>query len=151
MENIWEGCWWIYLVTLQTACSYSKARLNFNFSPVLKLFDPITVGHEKQLQSFFLLKCCKNITNFLLWILWTCLAITIMVCLSACKKWTSLLTFLKYCKDLLTFYFEYFENAWSCSSIIIVSPCRKLWSPNCWNQLVGHFDVYLHAKIQLYL
>ena len=49
-------------------------------------------------------------------------------------------------KILQTCYFEYFENAWSCPSIMIVSPCRKLWCPKCWNQLVGNFDVYLHTK-----
>ena len=45
-----------------------------------------------------------------------------------------------------TYYFEYFENAWSCPAVMIVSPCRHLWYPKCWNQLVGNFDVYLHAK-----
>ena len=29
---------------------------------------------------------------------------------------------------------------------MIVSLCRKLWCSKCWNQLVGDFDVYLHAK-----
>ena len=43
-------------------------------------------------------------------------------------------------------YFEYFENARSCPAVIIVSPCRKLWCPNCWNQVVGNFGVYLHCK-----
>ena len=44
---------------------------------------------------------------------------------------------------LQTCYFEYFENAWSCPSVMIISPCRKLWWPKCWNQLVRNFDVYL--------
>ena len=35
-----------------------------------------------------------------------------------------------------TCYIEYFENAWSCLSIMIVSPCRKLWFPKSWNQLL---------------
>ena len=30
---------------------------------------------------------------------------------------------------------------------MIVSSRRKLWCSKCWNQLVGHFDVYLHAKL----
>ena len=50
-------------------------------------------------------------------------------------------------KILQTYYFEYFENAWSYPAVMIVSPCRHLWCPKCWNQLVGNFDVYLHAKI----
>ena len=50
-----------------------------------------------------------------------------------------------------TCYFEYFENAWSCPSIMIVSPCRKMWCPKCWNQRVGNFTVYLHAKDQFHL
>ena len=53
-------------------------------------------------------------------------------------------------KILQTSHFEYFENAWSCPSIIIVSPCRRLLSPHCWNQVVGNFYVYLHAKKQLH-
>ena len=30
-------------------------------------------------------------------------------------------------------------------------PCRELWWPQCWNQLVGYFDVYLHTRNQLHL
>ena len=52
-------------------------------------------------------------------------------------------------KILQTCYTEYFENPWSCPSIMIVSPCRKLWCSKCWNQFAGNFDHYLHAKNQL--
>ena len=52
-------------------------------------------------------------------------------------------------KVLQTWYLEYFDNAWSYPSIMIVSPCRKLWCPKCWNQLAGNFDIYMHAKNQL--
>ena len=42
---------------------------------------------------------------------------------------------------------------WECfimpSSNDSISPCRKLWCPKCWNQLVMNFDVYVHAKNQL--
>ena len=34
---------------------------------------------------------------------------------------------------------------------MIVSLCRKILCPKCWNQLVGNFDVYLHGKNQLHL
>ena len=54
-------------------------------------------------------------------------------------------------KILQTHYFQYFENAWSCPSVITVSSCRKLWCPKCWNQLVGNLDVSLHAKNQLHI
>ena len=50
-----------------------------------------------------------------------------------------------------TCYSEHYENAWSCPSKMIVSPCRKLWCLQCWNQLVGKFDVYLHSRNQLHL
>ena len=30
--------------------------------------------------------------------------------------------------------------------VLIVSPCRNLWCPKCWNQLAGNIDVYLYAK-----
>ena len=85
----------------------------------------IAIEHSSSCNTFFLIYC-KNITNFLFWILWICVTISIF------------LTFLKYCKDLQTFYFEYFENASSCSSIIIVAPCSTLWYPKCWNLLVDH-------------
>ena len=49
-------------------------------------------------------------------------------------------------KILTTYYFEYLENAWSSLSTIIVSPCKELWNPKYWNQLVENFDVYLQAK-----
>ena len=29
---------------------------------------------------------------------------------------------------------------------MIVSLYRKFWSPKCWNQLAGNFDVYLYTK-----
>ena len=69
-------------------------------------------------------------------------------CLSACKKWIPPTFFFEI---LETCYFEYFENTWSCPSIMIVSPCRKLWCPKCWSQLVVNFDVYLHVQNQLHL
>ena len=69
----------------------------------------ITVEQKSSCNTFFLIYC-KNITNFLFWVPWTCLAISIkkdnaylwkLWCLSACKKWTLFLTyFLKYCKDI---------------------------------------------------
>ena len=53
----------------------------------------------------------------------------------------------RYCKDLQTCYFEYFESGSSCSSIMIILRCRK---PCCqsveMNFQAGHFDVYLHVK-----
>ena len=47
-----------------------------------------------------------------------------------------------------TFYLNYFENAWSCPPIMVISPFRKIWWSRCWNQLVGNFSVYLKAKKQ---
>ena len=52
-------------------------------------------------------------------------------------------------KILQTYYFEYFENAWSYPEVMVVSPCRHLWCLKCWNRPVGDFDVYLLAKNQL--
>ena len=66
--------------------------------------------------------------------------------LSACKKWTSFLTSSwRYLKLLQTFYLEYFENASSCPSIMIESPCRKFWWPKCWNQFVGNL-MFIHMQ-----
>ena len=65
------------------------------------------------------------------------------------KTWTLSVTFLgNIVKILQACYFEQFENVWSCPSIMIVLPCRK---QKYWNELVGNFDVYLHAKNQIYL
>ena len=49
-------------------------------------------------------------------------------------------------KILQTYYFEYFQNAWSYPAVMIVSPSRHLWCPKCWNQPAGNFDVHLQAK-----
>ena len=38
-------------------------------------------------------------------------------------------------KILQTCYFEHFENAWSCPSIMILLLCRKRWCLKRWNQL----------------
>ena len=91
---------------------------------------------QKQLQFFFLIYC-KNITNFLFWILWPFPSKIIMqsfrnfdVCLYEKMKSISNF-FLRYYKDLQTCYFAYFENASSCSSVMIVLPCRKIWCPRC--------------------
>ena len=93
----------------------------------------------------------QKITNFLFWVLWAYRANSIKNnnanlkkhwCLSTCKKMNSITNFFFW--DFANLFFEYFENAWSCPSMI-VSPCRKIWYPKCWNQLVGNF-FYLHAK-----
>ena len=61
----------------------------------------------KAAATLFFLIYCKNISNFLFWVLWICLATFIkndnanFCCLPACKKWTpSLTSFLRYCKDI---------------------------------------------------
>ena len=58
---------------------------------------------------------------------------------------------MRYCKDIAACYFEYFENAWSCPSTMIVPLCRKLWCPKCWNQLVRNFDFICMQKINYIL
>ena len=44
-------------------------------------------------------------------------------------------------KILWTCHFEYFENAWSYSSIMIVSPCRKSGCPECSNQKMQKMQI----------
>ena len=60
----------------------------------------ITIKHKNSYNTFFL-TYCKNITNFLFWVRWTCLAISIendksnlqkIRCLFACKNCTPSLT-----------------------------------------------------------
>ena len=121
--------------------------------------------------STFFLRYCKNNTNFLFWVLWTCMATSITImpicrnfdiylhvkycklvmlsnlrmldhthqmpkvlkltcrklwCLSTCKKSTlSLTSFLRYCKDLQTCYFVYFEHVWVCTTKAILPTCKN--------------------------
>ena len=101
---------------------------------------------QKQLQHFFLnilqkyyqllildTSISSNNTNFDLY-------------LHAKKELHLELLFSDIVQILQTCYFGYFENAWSCPSLMIVSPCRKLWCSKCLNQLVGNFGSYLKAK-----
>ena len=90
-----------------------------------------------------LLKYCKNINNVLFWQLWTYLVAFIKnnnanfdVYLDAKNELHSCLLFWDIVKILQACCFENFENAWSCLSIMIISPCRKLCRPKYWNQLV---------------
>ena len=124
----------------------------------------IIVKHKSRFDTFFLIYC-KNITKFLFWALWTCLPTCIKNnnanlqkpwCLSLYKRWTLSLTFfLRHCKGIANLLLwelvlEKFENDWSWPSILIVSPCRKLWRPKCWKQLAGNFYFNLHTKNQLH-
>ena len=107
------------------------------------------------------LRNCRNITNFLFCVLWTCLVTSIknenanlqkLKCLSTCKKWTpSMISFSRYRKDIANLLLWVIWEAWSRLSIMMVSPLKKLWRSTRWNQLLGNFDVYLHAKNQLHL
>ena len=87
--------------------------------------------HEKNKlhQCFFLLRYCKNITNFSFRVLWTCAANLMFICMQKMNSISNFL-FLRYCKVLQTcytlwyfdilwykdianlFYFEYFANTW---------------------------------------
>ena len=87
-------------------------------------------------------------SSWIFWVFWKCLTFSIkkdntnlykLWCLSAYKKWSTFLTsFLRYFKNIANLLLWVL---WEC-----LSPCSKLWCPNWWNQLVGNFDVYLHAK-----
>ena len=71
----------------------------------------------------------------------TCRNLDIFICM---QKMNSISYFVF--EILQTFDFEYFENAWTCPSVRVISPCKKVWFPKCWNRFVGNFDVSLHAK-----
>ena len=86
----------------------------------------------------------KNFKSFLFWVLCTCLATFIKndnanlendVYLHAKNEVHSELLFWDIVEILQNCYFEYFENARSCPSIVILSPCRKLCCQKCWNHL----------------
>ena len=63
--------------------------------------------------------------------------------------WTQFLTyFLRYCKDIANLLLWVLWECLTMSNNIIVSPCRKLWSPKYWRKLEGNFDVYPCAKNQ---
>ena len=111
---------------------------------------PNTLHHNRtQLQLLhFFLRYCKNVINFLFWGTLNmsvyfhqkrqCQLVETLMFMQKlqAKTWAPSLTFWDIVKILQTFYFEYFENAWSCfPSIMIVSPCRTRWCPKNWNQL----------------
>ena len=93
--------------------------------------------------SFF--RYCKDIANLLLWVLWECLIMTIIMIVWTCRKlwypncWNQYVgnsdiyphaekknQFSRFCKDMQTRYFGNFWNACPFPSKIIVSICRKL-------------------------
>ena len=53
----------------------------------------------------------------------------------------------RYCEDIANLLLWVIWECLFMPTIMIVSLWRKLWYPRSWNQLVGNFDVYLHAKI----
>ena len=55
--------------------------------------------------------------------------------------------FWRYCEDIANLLLWVIWECLFMPTIMIVSLWRKLWYPRSWNQLVGNFDVYLHAKI----
>ena len=65
------------------------------------------------------------------------------------KKMNSIPNFFfwRYCEDIANLLLWVIWECLFMPTIMIVSPWRKLWYPRSWNQLVGNFDVYLHAKI----
>ena len=108
---------------------------------------------QKQLQHFSL-----NITNFLFWVL--SLAPSIkndntnlqkLWCLSACKKWTASLNFLRNCKDianlLIWVLWERLIKPINNASIAL----KENLMPKVLKSAGKKFDVYLHAKNQRHL
>ena len=80
------------------------------------------------------LKATQQLVPEIIFIMHVCLTydawdLVGMRCLSASKKnikphfWH---LFLRYCKNIANCYFEYFENAWSCPSIMVISTCRMI-------------------------
>ena len=84
----------------------------------------------------FSLRYCKDITNLLFWVLWTCLTThtksdTINMQKSfmfICRQKSSLApTFFWRCgKDMQIRYFGYFGHAWLLTPKVIISTCGKL-------------------------
>ena len=140
----------------------------YYYFPILSTLDMSGNFHQKQWCQIVIpifLRYYKDIAHLLLWVLWECLIIIInndsitfkktlilkvlkSTCIHLYTKYQLHLELLFWdiVKILQTCYFEYFENDWSCQSIMIVSLYRKFWSPKCWNQLAGNFDVYLYTK-----
>ena len=103
--------------------------------PTCGKFD-VYLHAKNELSSF--LRYYKDIENLLLLVLWECLIMpinsdsinlqqTLKPEVFICNQKMDSLLFWHIAKILKTCYFECFENAWSCPSIMIVSPCRKLW------------------------
>ena len=73
----------------------------------------------------------------LFWVIWAFVVThTIKLCLSAGKKWISFPKFLwRYCKDMQTSCFGYFQHTWSCTPKMMVPTCKKLVDLYAKNQL----------------
>ena len=104
----------------------------------------------------------QNITNFLFWVLWICLAtftennnlnLQKRWGLSACKKTTSFITsFLRYWKDIANCLLLW--EFWECLIIPISNDSITLQEtlmPKVLKQLAGNTVVYLYGKNQLHL
>ena len=91
----------------ETRSSMEQVTTNMTGSPYIWMFC-FTIDH-KTVATIFLIYC-KNITNFLFWVLWTCTSTSIkkddtnlqkLWRLSACQKWPPfLISFLRYCEDI---------------------------------------------------
>ena len=129
---------------IQNDKNKTKTSNNEHDWALVKYMFCITIDHKISCYTFFL-KYCKNITNFLFWVLWICLATSKngdanfdkLWCLLACKKWTtSLSSYLIFCKDAANC-FGKFGTAWP--------PPSKSWY-----RFVRNIHAYLHLKNRLY-
>ena len=102
-------------LVLKKSCykfSLNKLKTSYNkhdWTPAKYLNDLHHNRKQSTCDNFFLIYC-KNVTKFLFWVFWTCMATSIkkdntnlqkLWRLSACQKWPPFLTyFLKYCKNI---------------------------------------------------
>ena len=98
----------------------------------------LSVAGKRSSSSFtFFLRYYKDVVNLLFWVLCACLATQnqsdtinlqktfVFICRQKINFTTML--FWRYCKDIQTSYYGYFEHTWLHTPKMIVSTCRRLW------------------------
>ena len=115
----------------------------------------ITIEHKSSCNIFFL-TYCKNITNFLFWVLWTCLAVSFK------KDNANLQKLMFICMQKVNFIFNFFFwdiknianllfcELWGCLTIpikIIVSICCTfLWLSACKKSTLSFISFSRYCK-----
>ena len=80
----WQISWYVRYIRCKVI--RKVVTMNMTGPPKNIWIFCITIEHKSSYEIFFLLIYCKNITNFLFWVYWTCLNTSIKNNMPTCKK-----------------------------------------------------------------